>query len=338
MTRKAHPGYHKMMMDPASHPAAVRRPKYEETRLSHLYKLGNEVLKVRKSSAVFANLAIKEVYAQEALALGRRWAPAVYLGVVPITENNGVFALGGNGTPVDYALRMVQLSDHQFADYLAGHGKLNPTVVSRVARFLAQKHAEEPASEQQIAEYGRPEYFAELVEEVFYQAKKYIGPALTPAMYDLMTLPMNHFLEHHRKALLRRQKKHRIVRVHGAFWPQHVYIKQQDVEAISPLEGPRKLRVLDAASDVAQFAGGLRLLGAVEEAASFAQRYAAAAKDRELETVLPAYQVYHAAREGLLNCEWLGELPEEDERRPQVADRAARWFGLAVEFARTLPK
>ena len=337
MTRK-HPDYQKMMLDPGTHPTATRRVKYEETRFSRLYKTGSEVFKIRKTSATHASLAIKEVYAQEALQLGKRWAPSTYQAVVAITQQDGRFALGGAGAPVDYAVRMAQLPDHYFVDYLAAHNKLNPTTLGRIARFLASQHAEWPATDAQSADIGRPDYFAELVEEVFYQAKKYFGVGLTAAMYELFSRPMAHFLEHHRKVFLRRQKKNRVVQVHGAFLPQHVFVKQQDLEAISPLESPRKLRLLDAASDVAQFVNGLHLLGTAEEADAFAKRYAAAAKDRDLERILPAYQVYQAAREGVMCCEWSTELPAEDEQREKLRDDALRLFTLAVDVARTLPK
>jgi hypothetical protein len=325
-------------MDQASHPTATRRPKHEETRYSHLYKTGAEVLKIRKTNATYASLAIKEAYANEALQLGRRWAPTTYLGVVAVMQQGDTFTMGGTGTPVDYAMRMTQLSDHYFVDYLVEHQKLNATAVGRVARFLAQKQLEGTVPETEAAEAGRPEHFGELVAEVLYQVKKYIGTGLTSAMYELIARPMAHFLEHQRKILLRRFKKNRVLMCHGAFGPEHVYVKQQDVEAISPLESPRKLRLLDAASDAAQFVNGLQLLGATEDAATFVQRYAAAAKDRDVEAVLPVYQVYQASREGLMRCEWLAEMAENDEQRGPVRDQAMKRFELAVEAARRLPK
>ena len=182
MIRKPHPEYHKVLLDPATHQTATRRVKFEETRLSLIYKTGSEVLKVRKTGPTHSSLAVKEVYAQEVLQLGRRWAPSTYLAVAPIHQQDGRYVLGGSGVAVDYAVRMVQLSDHHFADYLASHKKLNPTALGRIARFLAVKHAEFPATEEQRAEIGRPDHFAGLVEEVFYPAKRYFGVGLTPAM------------------------------------------------------------------------------------------------------------------------------------------------------------
>ncbi|HEX7927849.1 MAG TPA: hypothetical protein VF678_09665, partial [bacterium] len=273
-----------------------------------------------------------------ALQLGKRWAPSTYLGVVPIVQQGETFAVGGAGMPMDYATRMTQLSDHYFVDYLAQHQKLNATAVGRIARFLAQKQAEGTVAEAQAAEAGKPEHFAELVAEVLYQVKKYVGTGLTEAMYELIARPIGHFIEHQRKILLRRAKKNRIVMVHGAFMPEHVYVKQQDVEAIAPLESPRKLRLLDAASDVAQFTNGLQLLGAAEDAATFVQRYASAAKDRDLEAILPAYQVYQAARDGLMRCEWLAELAADDELRGPVREQSLKRFELAMDAARRLPK
>ena len=338
MTKFAFPDYHRTMLDPATHPDATRKPKCDVTHRSLLYRTGTWIYKIRRPSHTYSSPAINEALAQEALRQGRRWAPGVDQAVVPIAGVNGVFSLGGSGSAVDYALRLAQLSDHSFVDYLVAHGKFNTAMVGRVARFLAARHAEATAPEAQAEEAGGPEAFAALIEDVLYQSKKYFGLALNAAMYELISRPVAHFLDHHRKEFSRRIKKKRIVAVHGAFVPEHVFVKTQRVEAIAAQDSPHKLRILDAASDVAQFVNGLSRLGAGEGAALFIKRYMTAAKDRDLPAILALYQVFHAARDGLQLCEWLGEGHLEADQGAALRGRAEKCFEQAVEVAHTLPK
>jgi hypothetical protein len=337
MSKHVHPEYHKWMLDAATHPTATRRVKFEETRYSLVYKTGAEVYKIRKTGPIYSSLAIKEVFAREALLLGRRWAPQVYQAVTAIVKTPAAYALGGEGAPLDYAVRMTQLPEHHWAEYLATEQKLTATTLGRIARYLAEHHAQAPAGEHMTAA-GRPEHFIGLQDEVCYQVKRFVGTALTQGMFDLVARPMAHFLEHGRKLFLKRQKKNRAVDGHGAFSPRHVFVKTVEVEAIGILDGQQKYRVLDAANDVATFANGLRLLGAPEEAALFVKRYAAAAHDRDLEEILPSYQILQSMRAGLSLCEWASDGSLDEERQAQATERAHQHFALAVEVAKELPK
>jgi len=338
MTKTAFPEYHKALLEESLYPAATRRIKFEETRYSYLYKTGVHVYKIRKPGSHYSSLALKEAYISDALRQEQRWAPEVAEALVPILRTGSGYAFEGEGTPVDYALRMKQLPPHYFAHELAAAGKLPPAAVSRVARFLAEQHAAHPLADAAATHAGRPEHFRDLFEEVAYQVKKYVGMALSEAVYDMIRRPVEHFVDGERKLFLRRAKRHRIVEGHGAFTPEHVHVKGKEVLALSPLEGTAKFRQLDAAADVASFCNGLHLAGALEAEAVFVKRYAAAAKDRDLERILPVFEVLQAMRSGLELCEWRMELPDDPARQLERARLAHDQFNLAVQRARLVPK
>jgi aminoglycoside phosphotransferase family enzyme len=243
--------------------------------------------------------------------------------------------LAAAGPPVDLALRMKQLPDRGWVDSLVHHQKLMPVSLSRLARFLAERHASlvGAATEQ---DSGRVEHFQGLVEEVCTQVRRHIDLTLSQAMFDLATLSITRFMEGHRKLFMRRQKKSRVVHCHGAFSPEHVFVHGRTMLAISPLEGSRRFRVLDAANDVATFVNGLLLLEASELAELFTKRYAAAAKDRDLLEILPAYQLFQALRCGQSLSEWLAEGSLGEQARPDIQSKARRVLALAVELARRL--
>jgi hypothetical protein len=338
MTKTLYPEYHKALLDQTHYPAATRRIKFEETRYSYLYKTGAHVYKIRKPGPHYSSLALKEAYVSDALRLGQRWAPDVAETSVPILRTASGYAFEGEGTTVDHALRLKQLPPHYFVNELAAAGKFSLAMVGRVARFLAERHAAHPLPDPRAAHAGRPEHFRDLFEEVAYQVKKYVGLALSEAVYDMIRRPVEHFVENERKLFLRRAKRHRIVEGHGAFVPDHVHVKGKEVLALSPLEGMSKFRELDAAADVASFCNGLHQAEAIEAEAVFVKRYVSAAKDRDLGRILPVYEVLQALRAGLELCEWRVELADDPARQLVLAHQAHDQFNLAVQRAREVPK
>ncbi|MDH4121717.1 MAG: hypothetical protein OEV94_08455 [Deltaproteobacteria bacterium] len=340
MAKKDYPEYHKHMMDQAAYPSAPRRIKFEETPHAYLYRTGDAVYKIKKASPVFANLALKELYCAEGLTLGRQWAEAHVRDVVKIVKTPGGYALGGEGELVEYALVMDQLSSHYWMDYELANNKVTPTLMGRVARFLAGRHEAHPASERDTAEAGRPEHFRELFEEVAYQSKKYIDKALTQPMIEMISRPMEHFVDDFRKLFVKRQKKGMIVEGHGAFLPEHLFLKGKDISAFSPLLGQRKYRLLDQAGDVALFLNDLHLRKRDDLGEVFLKRYQTARKDRDLPVMLAPYQTLQAMRLALACCERAAALNQEKDHETQVElhRTANTYYTLAVHQARKISK
>ena len=337
MADTAYPEFHKTLLAEATYPVAKRRIKFVETHHSYVYKTGDTAYVVRKTGPADSGIALKEVYARETLALGRRWAPDVYLDVVPIVRTAGGFSLAGEGEVVDYALKLSQLSDNYWLHKLLGQGKFSPGSVGKLARYLAQCHRDS-SPEAIPPEAGRPEHLRDLAEEVFYQVKKYVNVTVPAPVLDTVTRPMFKFIEDHRKLILRRQKKGRIVECHGAFVPQHIYIKGKDIFAVSPLSGSKKFRLLDAANDLATLLNELMRHGAQVQGELFVKRYKAASHDREMETMLPAYRTLQAMRSGLILSEVHSGIELTEQQRGEAGKAAQTYFNLAVQTAREIPR
>jgi aminoglycoside phosphotransferase family enzyme len=337
MTRKAYPEFHKALLDQTVYPSATRRIKFEETPLSYLYKTGDHVYKIAKPNPHMSSVALKERYALDALRLGQIWGGDCYEAVVPVVRTDGGYALSGEGVAVDYAVRMKQLSGHYFGNELLAAGKLTPTLIGRVARFLAEQHTAHPVVDH-AAELGHAEHFRSLFEEIVYQVKKYTGQAVTETMLDIVVRPVERFIDDGRKLFQRRQKRGRTVEGHGDFVPEHVFLKGKEVVAITPIDTPLKFRQLDAANDVATFCNALHMAGAAEAEELFIKRYVSASHDRDLIKLLPAYEVMQALRGGLDYCERRVELAETDPEFRAFTQSAQERFSLAVHRAREVPR
>lgn len=346
-------------MDQSTYSSALRRPKFDESPHSYFYRTGNYIYKIRKTNPVYNTLAIKERYAREALRLTQFWGGEVGVAVAPLVKlADGGYALGAQGASgtasvsgasdnagpdgevTDYALQMLQLSDHYLLNRQLEAGKLTPTGMGRLARFMAQHHLESSLGEGG-AEAGRPENFRGLSEEAFYQSKKYLQSTITEAMLEMISRPVNKFLDEGRKLFLRRVKKGHVVECHGDFVPEHIFMKGTEIHAVAPLDSQPKFRMLDAAGDVASLINEL-LLDETEKAAEltavFIKRYISAAKDRDLPRILPLYQTLQAVHKGVLLSERMLEADPESEAREVLRDRAHRYFNLAVKVARQIEK
>ena len=97
MAKMAYPEFHKALLDQNLYPSSSRRIKFEETRYSYLFKSGTQFYKISKNSTIYSSLAVKEVFALEALRLSQRWAPENDQAVVPICKTGDSYVLSGSG-------------------------------------------------------------------------------------------------------------------------------------------------------------------------------------------------------------------------------------------------
>jgi len=70
----------------------------------------------------------------------------------------------------------------------------------------------------------------------------------------------------------------------------------------------------------------------------FLKRYSSAAHDRDLDKIVPAYEVMHALRSGLEQCEWRVGTPEGSPEFSDITRKAQDYFNLAVQRARQVPR
>lgn len=332
---QGYPPFYKALKNKDLYPEATRKIKFLETHTSYFFITGASYYKIKKSDHhYYSSSAVTEAFLHEELKLGKIYAGDIYQEVLPLVEHGEKFSFGETGNIVTYALKLEQLSERYFLPSLLERQKVTPTTIGRLAKQLALIHSENPVAGR--GEAGRPENFYDLCEDVLYQAQKYLNQTITQPMLDIIRRPLEKFVEDHRKLFLRRMKKKRVVQGHGAFLPEHIYIKGMESYFISPQELNRKFCVLDAANDVAYLTVEFARFQELEWAELFIKRYVDAAKDRELLTMLPTYQTFVSLKQGVFHSEWMAEL--EDSERQKQAQVASDYFNLAVKFSSEIPK
>ncbi|HVH26134.1 MAG TPA: AAA family ATPase [Vicinamibacterales bacterium] len=117
-----------------------------DTHISIVWLVGERVFKLKRAvryDYVDYSTVERRRWACEAeVRLNRRTAPAIYLGVRPVTlEADGQLALGGKGTPVDWLVEMARFDQQTLFDRLAEQHRLEIGLMEGLADAIASLHA-----------------------------------------------------------------------------------------------------------------------------------------------------------------------------------------------------
>ena len=133
------------LADPATHGGAkVHRI---DTHAASVFLAGDRALKVKRAVRFpfldYSTLDKRKAACEAELSVNAPYAPEIYRGVVPITrEANGEFAIGGPGTPVEWAVEMQRFDEQRTLDHLAG--EIDEALADALGRAVAAAHAKAP--------------------------------------------------------------------------------------------------------------------------------------------------------------------------------------------------
>jgi aminoglycoside phosphotransferase family enzyme/predicted kinase len=117
-----------------------------DTHASSVFLAGPYAYKVKQAVKYpfldFSTLEKRRAALLNELRINRRTAPDVYLEVLPITVGTGgALSLGGEGEPVEWALRMRRFDQDKLYDQLAETGRLDLDDMPRLAEIVANFHS-----------------------------------------------------------------------------------------------------------------------------------------------------------------------------------------------------
>src|SRR5450830_800608 len=133
--------------DPATHGGAP--VALIVTHAARVFLAGPRALKIKRAVRFpfldFSTLAKRKAVCEAEIEVNRAFAPAIYRRVVAITrEGDGRLAIGGNGTPVEWAVKMRRFDETQTLDHLADAGRIDDALADALGRAVARAHAAAP--------------------------------------------------------------------------------------------------------------------------------------------------------------------------------------------------
>ncbi len=135
--------------DPASYGPGVDKVERIDTHGAIVFLAGELAYKVKRAVAYpymdFSTLKRRRRFCLRERDINRRTAPDLYLDVLPLTQSDQGFKLGGEGTAVEWVLVMRRFDQVCLFDRLAEAGELTPEMMTALADAIARFHqAAEP--------------------------------------------------------------------------------------------------------------------------------------------------------------------------------------------------
>ncbi len=137
--------------DDSAYPHLVSSLRVVETHISWVILTGLFAYKIKKAVDLgfldFSTLAKRKRFCEAELRLNRRWAPDLYLGLVPVTGPAERPRIGGDGPVLEYALKLRQFPQDAQLDRQLDSGRLSQSDMGELAETIATLHDSAPRVE-----------------------------------------------------------------------------------------------------------------------------------------------------------------------------------------------
>jgi aminoglycoside phosphotransferase family enzyme len=252
--------------------------------------------------------------------LNRRLAPEIYIGAVPLTlEPSGHLRMEGNGTPVDWLVRMRRLPADQLLDGAIAAKSVRPDDLDRVARLLATFYRD--AKRPHITPRA---FLKRIAAAIAKNRQELLAPEfdLPPGRVDAVCDALESTLTREAPLFERRIHDGCVVEGHGDLKPEHVYLGP-DPAVIDCLEFKRDFRILDWADELAYLAVECERLGSREPGEEIMASCCRLLGDSPPVALIDFYKAHRALLRARLA---IAHLRDEDVREP------GKWRPRALEY------
>ncbi len=244
-----------------------------ETHVSVLFFLDDRVYKLRKPVRFgfldFRDRATREADCHREVALNRRLAPDVYLGVADVQLE---------GQPVDHMFVMRRMPEERRLAALAARGEVLGGCIRQVARALVLFHATASRSPE-ISAAATGAALRSAWEANVAETDPFVGSVLdAPDETEIRSLVLG-WLAGRAPLLARRIASGCVCDGHGDLQADDIFCVDDGVQILDCIEFSDRLRYCDVSADVAFLAMDLERLGRPEAAVQFLADYQEMAGD-----------------------------------------------------------
>jgi aminoglycoside phosphotransferase family enzyme len=242
------------MLDSYVYPHACGPIETIETHMSWVFLTGDYAYKVKKpvhfDFVDFSTLELREFFCAQEMECNRRFAPELYIGVVPITRDSstGHLCVDGPGEPLEYAVRMRQFDTAMQMDHLVEADAITSEEMRSFGTTIGLQHRNLPAPdkpqslEKQILDPVQDNFDAIRSLPVWQAHARIFADleARTKALTrDLLSL------------LRARSEAGHVRECHGDLHLSNMVKTDAGIRAFDCLEFSEDLRVIDTMNDVA---------------------------------------------------------------------------------------
>ncbi|MBS3921374.1 MAG: gluconokinase [Deltaproteobacteria bacterium] len=325
----------KALLNPAiysDHPGEIR---LAETHISLVFLTGNYAYKVKKPVNFgfldFTSIEKRKYYCEQEVALNRRLAPTLYLGMVRITEEDNKIALDGKGGVVEYAVKMKQIPEEFLMNRLLEKKEVTFRMMEAISEKLVRFYFSAETSDR-IKNFARPERVKQDTDENFEQTEKYIDVTIPSDVYQAVKEKTDQFYRTGEKVFYQRIKEDRIRDCHGDLRLEHIFWGEE-ISIIDCIEFNERFRYTDVAADIGFLAMDLDYHSRDDLSDHLIQAYIGESGDHELMELLNFYKCYRAYVRGKVESFRLDDPNIPEEEKEEALKRARRYFDLAHRYS-----
>ena len=309
------------LANPALYDPACTAVRILETHISYVLLTGRYAYKIKKAVSLgfldFTTLAARHFYCERELQLNRRVAPTIYLDVLPITGTPDTPTLGGDGPPLEYAVKMAEFPQDALLTRVLARGELTAAHVETLAAQVAAFHLSAAKADANVRAGSADEILALAVEN-FIEIEPLFDHDIDRR--DVAALRRWTEREHTRRAaLFAGRRQHGFVReCHGDLHLGNIALIDGALTIFDCIEFNDDMRWGDVMGDVAFLVMDLQDRGRADFASRFLNTYLEATGDYAGVQVLRFYVVYRAMVRAKVACMRANQTSQPDAHGAQM--------------------
>jgi aminoglycoside phosphotransferase family enzyme/predicted kinase len=265
------------------------RAETRETHTAVVFFVGDRAYKLKKPLDLkfldYTTVAARRAACEREVALNRRFAPDVYLGV-------GEFRSPDADVPEPLVV-MRRMPAERRLSQLVREGAAVDDALRAVARLLATRHADAPRS-RDVDEQGTRDALSSRWEASFAQVRALADDGLAPDGVEEIERLVRRYLAGRRQLFDTRIEQGRVVDGHGDLLAEDIFCLDDGPRVLDCLEFDDHLRYIDGLDDAAFLAMDLEQFGTPEAAAFFLAEYSEYSGDPAPPSLRHHYVAYRA--------------------------------------------
>ena len=279
----------------------------------------------------FSTLGLRHADCKREVALNRRLAEDIYLGVEPVCEHEGRLHFGGYGTVVEWVVKMRQLEPRYFLLELMKTSSVGKREMDRIVDRLQRFYVSQPPLQPGEVRAAN-EHLKQGTEDNFKTSAQFVGQSLSQQALDAITHYTREFFTRHQALLESRLHDGWIRDCHGDLHLDHIHLSPEDVCIYDCIEFNTDFRCIDVACDIAFLAMDLDFNGRPDLARHIVERFAVLLDDRGIRALMDFYKCYRACVRGKVESLHANAETVAESEKQSSLQLARRYFQLALQY------
>lgn len=321
------------MLKPDFYDPAVAEVELKETHISWVFLAGDFAYKLKKALNFgfldFSSLEKRRHFCQEELRLNRRFAPQLYLDVIPIGGSLKAPQLGGEA-PLDWVVKMKRFDSTQQFDRLQAGGQLRATQIEHFATDLAKFHRQAAVTTKEQP-FGSLDAICHPIQQNFSQLQPLLPAEQIPQLAFLRRWSLTACTQ--LAPSLEQRKAQGFVReCHGDVHLRNIAWHLGQPLLFDCIEFNENLRWIDTINDLAFLVMDLEDRGEDQLGWRFLNRYFEESGDYPGVALLDFYKVYRALVRAKVACLRLAQTEPGSAEQAEALRLARSYLELANRY------